>query len=323
MSTNVRRGKSAGARRPTNIVALARGIAVLRCFQSAAGALSHGEISRLTGVSKPTVTRLVATLMAEGFIRRVHGSDRYALSAGVLWLAGAFLSGLDIRAIARPHMEELAERTGTSVYLGLPDGLEVALIETCRSRSTMLFSRLDVGSRVPMPTSSLGRAYLTALADGERGLLIEKLRRACPAEWPRAAGGIERAMRDTARFGYCLSLGEMHPEIMSVAVPLRSARGDLLAIACAGPASSFDERSLRSKVAPRLAETAHAIGREIGDSVSAFARGGGSDRPAARQSRRPRTRRPAPAYRKGGHDESARRSSRASPATVPTEGVNT
>ncbi len=240
---------------------------MLRCFQSGAAALSHGEIARLTGIPKPTVTRLVTTLMSVGFLRQIHGSDKYALSAGVLWLARAFLSNLDIRALARPHMAELAEWIGMSVYLGLRDGLEMTLIETCRSRSTMLFSRLDVGSRVPMLTSSLGRAYLSALDVGERTLLIEQLRLMSGAEWPRYLGGLERALGDAADFGYCLTLTDMHPDIASVAVALRTESGDLMALACAGPTQSFAEETLRDVVAPRLLETTRTIAREIGGSV--------------------------------------------------------
>jgi len=80
-------------------------------------------------------------------------------------------------------------------------------------------------------------------------------------------GGLERALWDAAEFGYCLSLRDLHPDIVSVAVPLRSESDDLMALACAGPTQSFAGEFLRDVVAPRLLETARTIAREVGGSV--------------------------------------------------------
>ena len=89
-------------RRPAGdtVAALARGIAVLRCFGEGAGTLSHGDIARQTRIPKPTVTRLVSTLEALGLLRQVAESDHYTLAAGVLPLARAYLAGLDASGLS-------------------------------------------------------------------------------------------------------------------------------------------------------------------------------------------------------------------------------
>lgn len=269
-TTHSRAGDPAVTPRPAGgdtVAALARGLAILRCFSDPAvpaGLLSHGELARLTDIPKPTVTRLVGTLVSHGYLKEEPGSERYGLAAGVMGLARAFLSSLDIRAAARPHMLALAEEFDAAVYLAVCDPPEMVVIEGCRSRSSALTSRLDVGSRLAMTTSALGRAYLAGISASERLQLVAELRARLGSAWRREASGLERALLDAPAAGYCLSLGEWHKEVSSVAVPLRTPRGEIMALNCGGPAFRFSEERLRRRVAPRLLAIARQIAEDIG-----------------------------------------------------------
>jgi DNA-binding IclR family transcriptional regulator len=249
------------------VSALKRGIAVLHCFSNGARTLSNGEISALTMVPKPTVTRLATTLVSLGLMRQDPETEKYSLGAGVLSLAQAFLSDLDLRAYALPHLRHLADTTGGSAFLGVCDGLEMVVIEACRARTSMVTVRLDVGSRLPIATSAIGRAYLSSLQEAERTQLMEKLKQKSAGDWPRLSAGIEQSMRDAAAHGYCASLGELRTEINSIAVPLTPPGGEHVAVNCGGPAFAFPEARLREEIAPRLLATARAIAGEVGGSV--------------------------------------------------------
>jgi len=248
------------------VSALKRGIDVLKCFSNGARTLSNGELSAMTHVPKPTVTRIAATLVTLGLLRQDPETDKYALGAGVLSLAQAFLSSLDVRAVARPHLMKLAEQFGGSAYLGVCDGLEMVIIETCRARSSMLTVRLDVGSRMPMASAALGRAYLSSLETVERERLLAKLEEKNRAEWPKLGPSVLAALRDASAHGYCASLGELRAEINSIATPVTLPGGEHVAINCGGPAFAFSESKLRNEVAPRLLSTAQAIAAEVGGS---------------------------------------------------------
>src|SRR5206468_6232755 len=90
--------------KPDTVSALERGIAVLRCFTETRRTLTSTELSRLTLVPRPTVTRLASTLVTLGLMQQEPEGDRYMLGPGVVSLARVFLAGLDVRATARPHM---------------------------------------------------------------------------------------------------------------------------------------------------------------------------------------------------------------------------
>jgi len=249
------------------VSALKRGIDVLHCFSDGARTLSNAEISERTGVPKPTVTRLATTLVSLGLLRQDPDTERYALGAGVLSLARTFLSGLDVRMHARPHMARLAEGLGATVFLSIRDGRDMVLIEVSRARSSVLTVRLDVGSRLPIAASALGRAYLSALPAPEREQLLAELAREGGVDWPRLRAGIDQALRDAAVHGYCTSFGEVRSEINSIAVPLTLPGGDHVALNCGGPAFAFPETRLKAEIAPRLLAAARAIASEVGGSL--------------------------------------------------------
>lgn len=246
------------------VSALDRGLALMSCFSADRQRLGPSELARLTGIPRPSVIRLAATLVQHRWLRAEPGGDGFMLGPGVVALAHDFLAGLDVRAAARAPMQALAEHTGGSVYLAVRDGLEMVLVEACRPRSTMLAARLDVGSRVPLPNSALGRAHLAALPAPARAELVAALRKRHGKDWAALDAGLQPALAEATTRGWCLSAGEFHREINSVSVALTDPRGEVLAFNCGGPAFTFTEQRLRREVAPALAAMVKAIAADIG-----------------------------------------------------------
>src|SRR5258707_10287167 len=68
--------------------------------------------------------------------------------------------------------------------------------------------QLDVGSRVPIATTAMGRAYIWALPPEERASLLRELRDHYGSRWSKMRDGIERAGETVARYGFTISAGE-------------------------------------------------------------------------------------------------------------------
>jgi IclR family transcriptional regulator, positive regulator for flagellar biogenesis len=248
----------------TTVNALDRGLSLLQCFSPEKRALSISDLARASGIPRPSVTRLAATLVQHRWLYQEPEGERYMLGAGVVTLAQVFLAGLNIRALARPAMQALAEACDGTVYLGVRDGLEMVIIEACRGSHSMFNSKLDVGSRVPMPNSSLGRAYLAKLDADEHTSTLQALRKQQGRQWPPLHEGLMRSMLEHQRKGWCLSAGELHAEVNSVSAAIQGPRGELLAFNCGGPAASFTEKRLRNEVAPALRKMVQGIALHIG-----------------------------------------------------------
>lgn len=241
------------------VTALARGLEVLRCFRQTDVALGNQEITERTGLPKPTVSRLTHTLCRLGYLAYSHRFNKYQLGSGVLALGYAYLAGLDLRDRARPMMQDLATRTNASVALGSRDRLEMVYVECCRGSGAVTLS-LDVGSRIPIATTAMGRALLAALPADERQYLVEHVQRKQPDQADRIKAGVDQAVADLAERGFCLSIGNWHRDVHAVGVPIvLPQREGVFAMNCGGPSFMLSPAQLTEEIGPRLAVIARRL----------------------------------------------------------------
>jgi DNA-binding IclR family transcriptional regulator len=242
------------------VSALARGLAVLRSFRRGDVELGNREIAERTGLPKPTVVRLTHTLTRLGYLVQDEVHGRYRLGTGVLALGYAFLADIHVRERARPLMQALADETNASVSLGSRDRLAMVYVETCRGQGHITL-RLGIGDRIPIARTAMGRAFLAALPDTERGLLLDQIRRHEPEDFPAIRAGLDQAMRDLAERGFVIPAGDWLPDIAAVGVPLILPDGPLsFALNCGGPAFLFPRDRLEGEVGPKLVALARSLG---------------------------------------------------------------
>ena len=219
--------------------ALARGLDVLRCFRHGVNALGNLDLARLTGLPKPTISRITYTLTELGYLRYHPDTGKYSPGYGVLALGYGLLAGLEVRELAKASMTELARQTGGAVALGAFDGDAMTYVEAVHG-SSALYLRLPVGYRASLD-SAMGRAYLASLPEDEcAALAAVRPPRRC-RHLPRA-----RRLRET---GCCFAIGEWQSDINAVAVPFASLTGEgVFVMSCGGPASLLSEsRAARAR----------------------------------------------------------------------------
>ncbi|CUI56779.1 IclR family transcriptional regulator [Achromobacter xylosoxidans] len=231
---------------PDFITALARGLEVLRCFRPGVAALGNLDLARLTGLPKPTISRITYTLTELGYLRYHPDTGKYSPGYGVLALGFGLLAGLEVRELAKASMTDLARETGGAVALGAFDGDAMTYVEAIHG-SSALYLRLPVGYRASLD-SAMGRAYLASLPAAACADVLERLGPAAPA--PAA---IERAGAELRDTGCCFAIGEWQSGINAVAVPFVSITGEgVFVMSCGGPEGLLPEAGLRTHVAPAL-----------------------------------------------------------------------
>ncbi len=237
--------------------ALARGLEILRVFNPSDGALGNQEIARRTGIPKPTVSRLAYTLTKLGYLIYFPDTRRYQLGPAGLSLGYAILNRLQIRAVARPLMQQLSDAFGASVAIGMRDRLEMLYIAYTHSDSSVTL-RLEVGTRIPMATTAMGRAFLGGLPAAERDYLMQNLARHHAADWQRLSERILTAVAEMQADGFCFVAGEWQRDVNAIATTIR-VRDEIYGISCGAPAYFLREKRLREEVAPRFREMVAAI----------------------------------------------------------------
>src|SRR5438132_10106557 len=172
------------------VVALSRGLDVLRAFHANDGLLGNQELAARTNLPKPTVSRLTYTLTKLGYLTPVPRFEKYQLAPAAMALGYAALSNLGVRHLSEPFREDMMRATGGAVAIGGRDRHSMIYFGQSRNGLT-LGVQLDVGSRIPIATTAMGRAYIWALGSDERLALLRELREHYCSRWPNFGGGVE------------------------------------------------------------------------------------------------------------------------------------
>lgn len=258
------RAKAAAENDRKFVIALARGLDVLRAFTATEGLLGNQEIAARAGLPKATVSRLTYTLTKLGYLTHVERLSKYQLAPAALSIGYSALINMRIRQIARPYMQELADYAGASVALGSRDRLSLIYVEHCRSDASTLL-RLDLGARIPIATTAMGRALLAVMPENEREWIMPHIARREKDQWNKVRAGIERGIEDYRSRGFTLSVGDWQRDVSAVGVPLIPPDGlGVFAFNCGAPAFQLTRERLETDIGPRLVNMVRNIETALG-----------------------------------------------------------
>jgi DNA-binding IclR family transcriptional regulator len=220
--------------------------------------LGTNELARRTGINASTVSRLLATLAAGGYVEHVPQTGRYRLGIRFLHLGNAVLARLDLRTIARPHLRALADETGETATLSAPGEHDAVTVDFVQSSST-------VQSVARLGRPSIGHATAAGkvvLAHGgsDPGPELARFTERTIVDPGRLAAELARVRTR----GWAEAAGEREPDLNAIAAPVFGARGELAAIlGVQGPASRFAAEARRRALGP-LRERAAALSEALG-----------------------------------------------------------
>lgn len=248
------------------VTALARGLEVLRCFQTGDVELSNTDFAERTRLPKATISRLTYTLVKLGYLVVDPRKGTYRLGAGVLELGFGVLSSMDIDQ--RADVELRALRDGPNSYItaaiGERHALEAVYIAVQRSREEIALS-MRIGSRLPLFFSSVGRAILAGMSEAARQQALDSARVQDPDGHARRAASLTQAIEEFQSVGFCKSYGDWRADVNAIAVPVFSVEGPrIYGINAGGPSFHVKKKQLERVYAPMLIEASKrlSIGRK-------------------------------------------------------------
>lgn len=223
------------------VAAVQRAIAILDELAAARTELGTNEIARRTGINVSTISRILATLAAGGLVDHVPSTGRYRLGAGVARLASA--AGLDIRSLARPHLEDLGKRIGETVTLSVPGEHEAFTLDFVQSPLSVR-SVAELGRTSVAHATAAGKVLLAYGGAVPAGPLKAFTNRTIvdPAV-------LEVEVANARERGWAQAIGEREEDLNAVAAPVLDRGGKLVAIlGVQGPAVRFSPRAIRAAV---------------------------------------------------------------------------
>jgi DNA-binding IclR family transcriptional regulator len=221
-----------------------RALRVLDAVAEAGDAAGTNELARATGINASTVSRILATLVASGYVQHEPASGRYRIGPQVLKLSNHALGGLDLRAAAHPHLDALADETGETATLSVPGEPDAVTIDFVLSRASVA-SVARVGRPSIAHATATGKVMLAfAASELPAGPLARYTDRTI-TDRARLAAEVESVRRER----HAHASGEREPDLNAVAVPVFGAPGHLIAIlGVQGPESRFRARAQETAV---------------------------------------------------------------------------
>lgn len=208
---------------------LARGLSVLQALNLVQSA-SVADLAARTGLTRPTVHRILETLKGLGFVDRAHLRDTYRLTERVHSLSDGHSHRDWIVEIGRPMLEALSARIVWPVNIATyEDGAMVLRVNTHRESPLSIFPGVP-GTRLPVLKTSVGQVYLAFCPDLERSCILDLLQ--CDVEereqhaWRQS---IESRLQSVRQMGFAIREGLPDVRTASLALPIR---GDNRVLAC-------------------------------------------------------------------------------------------
>lgn len=240
----------------------AKGLSVIEAFDEDHEALSIADVSRLTGLDRATARRCLLTLLKGGYAST--DGRLFTLTPRVLRLGYAYLTAAPLPRRLQPFLERLSEATQESCSAAIMDGTDIVYVARVAQRRVMSIA-LNTGSRLPAYCSSMGRVLLAAMAPEEaRGLLERSDRRAMTA---KTLTGIEDLMTELDRVrqaGYALVDQELELGLRSIAVPIITAGGRVVAAMNTGAqAARASSARLKTEILPLMLDVQAELRRVL------------------------------------------------------------
>jgi DNA-binding IclR family transcriptional regulator len=243
---------------------LLRGLAILEA--AANGARDLRAFGAALGTTRSTTHRLVSSLVQARYLRQVQGG--YLLGPKLIELGTIALEQMPLTAVARPHLEALAQHTHDTIHLGVRDGDDVLYIDKIPG-TRGLEMRSRVGHRMPLASTGIGKAMMLDLPHELWKKLLESSHRALagasfkPDHRPDIDTFLQRMTR-YAQGGFTFDLEENEASIRCVAAPVRDASGAIVAALSVASTIPYMPHERMEELIPVVQREARAISEELG-----------------------------------------------------------
>ncbi|MGB6063477.1 MAG: IclR family transcriptional regulator [Desulfomonilaceae bacterium] len=201
---------------------------LLALAQAPVAKMSLTEICNEVGIHKSKGYSILNTLHQFAFVQRSPHDKTYSLGLGLLFLANRALSGLDIREVAGPFLQELSRKTNSTAFLGMVSENHVFVV--ARDEGTQEIGlTIRLGHRFPIAWGAHGKAIVAFLPDAEQEKVLGSTKvyfHGGPSKFDPHR--LELEIADCRKAGFAVDLGEMKIGINAVASPVFGPGGRLI-----------------------------------------------------------------------------------------------
>jgi DNA-binding IclR family transcriptional regulator len=237
---------------------LERGLMVLGLFSEERPEWRVIDVARELNLPLSSTYRIVQCLSGMQYLTQIDKHRGFRLGPTLIRLGATAFAKLDIRALARPILSQLANAHGETAVLVLPrDGYGMC-VEHVEGTYPIRPRSLVVGELVSLTSGAVGVAILAFLEESHRESIIAS---EIPREADRAK--LRRRCESVRASGICHSTGELIVGTAAIAVPVFGPDG----LAVVGSIAVTGMESRIQGLDPAVMFAAHELSSELGAST--------------------------------------------------------
>jgi IclR family mhp operon transcriptional activator len=227
-------------------------------------ALSHRRSTTLsmltgeTGLPRPTVVRLLHTLIALGYAARVSRQQGYRLTDRVLGFAESIRFVDHLVDAAIPHMRRFTEEHGWPLYLATISQGAIVIRHSTAPESPMSFEGAGLNARRPVLISALGRVWLAFCPEEERRTILRDV-----GVTRRQEAALDSVLERVRREGIAFTQPPRPTRIHGMAAPIRRGNRMLGSLSMRFPRSAMTEEEVTQRFGKRLLAVGRAIAADV------------------------------------------------------------
>ena len=249
---------------------LERTLGILELLAQHGDGLELAAIADALIIPRSAVHRLLADLVACGYVRQTRDRGDYTLTTKLVSMGLTFLSNTGIVDIAQPLLDRLAEISGELVRLAVVDGTRLTWVARAQGARQGLRYDPDMGSDARLSCSSSGLAWMSALPDEEALALVAAQGLGLPSEYGPNAPATLKAMlklvQDTRKRGYSITCETYTAGLNAMAAPIQlTNQAPIGVISVAGPTVRFTVERMNA-LGPELMSFASQLAAASGAS---------------------------------------------------------
>ena len=179
-------------------------------------------LHRQTGLPKPSLVRLLQTLVSLGLVNHAPQHGSYYLTSSVHTLSCGYHSEPRIIEAAAPVADDFTARFKWPVAVAVFDTDAVVVRYSTIAQSSLSLLHSSINMRLSLVSRALGRAYLAFCQPDEQQIILGLISQSADVE-DQAAGDLQTIMatlKEVLERGYALRNPTVRPISNTIALPI-------------------------------------------------------------------------------------------------------
>lgn len=195
---------------------ISKTFAVLKAFTDEKKEWGVHELARYLRIPTSSLHRILKNLREENLLSISHETGKYSVGSEMVRISSIISSQVDIKKVAKPHLEKLAKTLNESIYLAQynESHKKLAFIDKAQGSNVLQYV-IEIGVLQPITVAASGKAIFAFLDERERNevLRIENID-------DKKTSNLLEEINEIRKAGYITTANERYQGSLSIGVPI-------------------------------------------------------------------------------------------------------